>query len=944
MQQSVSLSILNVNNPDNALDRIELFSRCREKMARELDSILESILPVIANDLELAAQQGKQSIDEQRQLYSAAATLRMEKRTRIAAAHAAFNERSLRCLEISIKDASSKQALSLLQEDELEVQILAADLAAWLREERPAVCLAFAKRIEHLTQRQWPNDDLQPLGPRTVGSAVGAALRSLARGGTVKLSIKNIAVTRLRISLSSLINDMNEELITLRVLPDWVPEIEKQAMRAEPAEMPDLPLPVVWQAGSTVSANAAPTSPVSTAAVAMPTTAQPVPIPAPTPTPTPATSASAPPAPAPAPAPEQIAPPAPAESSTSDSADYDQAKNAQANHAVNISALAADVSRKLDRSPLATVETASKLRVLPTLQPVLDIERDAVAFAHSIGTVPYSRESRREFFNNVRDRLRAASANSAQVATVEVVGAMFDYVVDDRRLPEPAKPLLWRLQQPTVALSLLDPGYLSNEPRSLRRLIENFGAIATAYSDEFVNGGELHRRLETVVRAVEIVSSALQTRSAVISQQVDREYGRAVRNVTKLVDRVVNERTTLESTPARQNRRDYRRRPDKQREIEVSEKLRLMLEERIGHHQIPDSAKDFILSVWLRHLRTAVLRDGEESTEFKLALEVVDDLLWSMETGARKQSRGALAKRIPPLIRMLTSGLREIGAREEEHKSFFDELFLLHLRKMRRDGLAQGETTEFSALSPLTSLPTLRDEIETQSSAGKKKVVDSPPTVPSFVPPDTTVIGNADKNTERDVTRSGQSDATSESPTRPRVSRTSSSRNRRSEIIPATIRKPDIVRKPDAATPNTKTTAPNIKTSAETPSELISSEINPVVPNTPNAQGTVDAPADDRGPEQKLLEVLHSLDLNDPPQSLDRLEIGIERLLETVDRGQWLALAGTDGITSIAKIAWVNSRRTVILLVRHPDRRALSLRMDELKRRAELGRAYLIAG
>ncbi len=915
-------------------------------MSIELDSILDSILPVIANDIEASAQHGKQSMDEQRQLYSAAATLRMEKRARIAAAHVAFNERALRCLEVSGNEGSAKQALGLLQEDELEVQILAADLAALLREEQPGSCLSFARRIEHLTQRQWPNDDLQPLGPRTIGSAVGAALKSLTNGGTIKLAIKTFAVTRLKISLSQLILQMNEDLIARGILPEWTPEIEKQAARAEADTMPDLPLPAVWQPTSSTT-DALPVAAVQPEAAdrdsepgvsALP---PPSPVPASAPPPPPEAEAATSPAPAPAPAPavqaENTAPAHPARS----------------DHAVNISALAADVSRKLDRSPLAAIENASKLRVLPTLQPVLDIERDAVAFAHSIGTVPYSRESRREFFNNVRDRLRDGSANPAQVATVEVVGAMFDYVVDDRRLPEPAKPLFWRLQQPTLALSLLDPGYLSNEPRSLRRLIENFGAIATAYSDEFVKGGELHRRLETVVRAVEIVSSALQTRSAVISQHVDREYGRAVRNVTKLVDRVVNERTTLESTPARQNRRDYRRRPDKQREIEVSEKLRLMLEERIDNHQIPDSAKEFILSVWLRHLRTAVLRDGEESTEFKLALEVVDDLLWSMETGVRKQSRGALAKRIPPLIRMLTSGLREIGAREEEHKSFFDELFLLHLRKMRRDGSAQGETTEFSALSPLTSLPTLRDEISAESATGKSeqagtatakrsKSSNIAPVIPSFVPPNTTIIGddanNGDKGGNRSKGENGETgrnvgtvrterndnkgiaSAARADPLKPRVSRAPT---RWPEIIPATIKKSEETKPIDAASVQPVAADPNAAAGKTT--------------------GSKDDAADDRGPEQKLLEVLHSLDLSDPPQALDRREIEVDRLLETVDRGLWLALVGNDGITSIAKIAWVNSRRTVILLVRYPDRRALSLRMDELKRRADVGRAYLIA-
>ena len=229
--------------------------------------------------------------------------------------------------------------------------------------------------------------------------------------------------------------------------------------------------------------------------------------------------------------------------------------------------------------------------MLPTLQPVVEIERDAVAFAHAIGAMPYSRQARGEFFGNVRTRMREAGAAPAQVAVVDLVAAMFDYVIDDRRLPEAAKPLVWRLQQPAVSLTLLDPAYLGDDPRSLRKLVEHFGAISTAFGDDIVRGSELYRRLETVVRAVEIVSSALQSRSAVMAQQVEKEYSRAARSVGQLIDRVVRERRTLEETPSRRNRRDYARRPSRERERLVTEHLRALLAERLDRHQAPESAR-----------------------------------------------------------------------------------------------------------------------------------------------------------------------------------------------------------------------------------------------------------------------------------------------------------------------------------------------------------------
>src|SRR5690606_22610925 len=216
-------------------------------------------------------------------------------------------------------------------------------------------------------------------------------------------------------------------------------------------------------------------------------------------------------------------------------------------------------------------------------------------------------------------------------------------------------------------------------------LVENFGAIANAFAYDLTRGSELYRRMETVVRAVEIVTSALQTRSAVMSKQVEREYTRAAGHVSQLIERIVRERTALESTPGRRNRRDYTRRPSREQEREVTERIQRLLDERLARHTVPESVQEFLRKVWLRHLRTAVLRDGEDSGEFRVALQVVDDLLWSLaDEGPGHVSRRELVQRIPPLIQVLTQGLRAIGAREEEHRGFFDELFLIHLRRLQR--------------------------------------------------------------------------------------------------------------------------------------------------------------------------------------------------------------------------------------------------------------------
>lgn len=763
--------------------RSTLFARARESLADALSRAATDGLPGIAHELEAAAEHALEPHDRHA-LLSAATRLRREAATRVARIAETLAHRALRCLEQLRADGETdeERALALLDDVELEAQILAADLARAVRERAGEVYPRYVARLRHLCDVSWRDDALNPLGARTLAAAAVATVGELADDVRTRAVLRHLA-------LGAYTGPIAEAIVALeQLLRDaGVPEVAA----------PDETAPASIETREGMSA----------------------------------------PAPATAVAPEAV------EREAEQPQAAERAAAPPPDHEAGIARLLAATVRAdrdaatLGSSPFAARAGGEHLHVLPTLQPVLDIERDAVAFAHAIGAMPYSRQARGEFFGNVRTRLRDCAASPAQVAVVDVVAAIFDYVIDDRRLPEVAKPLVWRLQQPAVALSLLDPAYLGDDPRSLRRLVEHFGAITTAFSEDIARGSELYRRLETVVRAVEIVTSALQARSAVMAQQVEKEYSRAARSVGQLIERVVRERRALEETPGRRNRRDYARRPDHERERQVTERLLAMLGERLDRHEAPESVRDFVVNVWLRHLRTAMLRNGEDSADFRVSLQVVDDLLWSLD-GRERRSRRELAQRIPPLIRLMTQGVREIGAKDDEFKSFFDELFLIHLRRMQRRDRERGVSTR------------VRPPADEASARGD--------TAPSAGP------------------------------------------------APKTESAP-----PEAARAAARAPAPR---------------------EAPEAEGA----------ERRLLEILESLDLGDLPRDPVRRDLAPAQACAQIARGDWVEFVARGGERTHLKVAWINRRRTVVLLVRHADRRAMSLRMDELSERFERRAAWIV--
>lgn len=814
-------------------DRRGTFFPALDCAARAFDGALRESFVRVAGELESAGEQ--ESDQRARQsIYAAGALLRIESRARIEAASASLRERARRFADYVTRAADEDTALSLVEDDELRVQILAADLARVVRQSCPDYA-DYTARVRTLVPGAWEKDELNPLGARTIASAAVGAFAGL--GEPAEPTLRAALLQHVAGDLARVIDETHRWLRARSVPP--APPLESAPQGAAAAGL--LPQErAARQERALPQERAVPPD----GAPDMPSNALVAPPSAPTHADEAGTSLAG-----------QVARPTPV---------------ARADRPV----ASAPARRPQGSSALVDADHRVRASVVPALQSATDLERDAVAFAHAAGVAPYTREARSVFFGNLRTRLREEGLPPGQTAVVDVVGAMFDYVVDDRRLPEPAKPLIWRLQQPSVALALLDPAYLGDDPRSLRRLVENIGAIANAFADDLARDSELHRRLETVVRSVEVVAEALQTRSTVIARQAEHEYERAARNVTQLVDRVVQERVTLEATPGKQNRRDYQRRPDRDREQEVTSRLRDLLGERLQSRSVPESVREFLLNVWLRHLRTAFLRDGEDSAEFNVAMKVVDDLIWSLDSLKERQSRRQLAQKIPPLISLLTQGLRAMGARDEEFKPFFDELFLIHLRKMQRRQRT-GDSLRGSTRSGTTVASITDDEGDPITANG-----------PQLSGPQ----GN-----------------------------------------------------PSAAPPVSLARATPVATAARTAPVA---DVSRVADVPPGDSGSRSAPASvepHNGTGQRLLEVLASIDLSDLPAVPRQIDVGPDQAVDTLQRGDWVQLAGRPGPSLLAKVAWINARRTVVLLVRHPDRRALSMRASELRDRFERGQAMRIA-
>jgi hypothetical protein len=806
-------------------DRFSLFTETRERLggrfARALDEGFLAVAEQLTRPAEGAGEHSAQALGE------AAADLFDSHAQRARRGLTTLTDLTSRLLELDRNGPADDEEslLGLLHASELDVQILADELANALRDALEGTYSAWVRRIDSLTRGRG-SEVRCPLGAAALAAATIDAVQPLVSVRAIRPVLRAALLEQIVPRLARVVRETDQWLAGRRTLiaVPAPPQSRADAARGEV-------LAVAASTGTDVGAASPPEAGTESTVVSG--------------------------------LPDALA-----------------------------TTLA--MAHSLGWSPVASgsTEPAPYLKASALPRPA-EFEQDAEAFAHGHGVAAYSREARRLYFAQPRGRMLQLGATPIQLASLDLVATMFDYLCNDPRLPRSVAPLMWRLQQPVATLSALDPGFLGDDRRSLRRLLETLVAISVAHAGELDRQTDAWRRLETVVRAVEVVAHSLHARAIVLGEQVKREFHRAEEGVAAIVARLQRDQEALDAAPGRRNRRDLSRRPSQEAEQAVTRRLEAELRRRLGRNEVPDAVQEFLLAVWLRHLRTAVLRDGEDSPQFRASMQVVDELLWTLDPQAPGLSRQQLARRIPPLIRTLQQGVSSIGARTDEYQPFLDALFLMHLRKMQkmpRDGAPESAEASSSPPTAQTEVrPPVLHEPLTQSS-----------TEPLSERLEITGLASTDDEGAVSTTRL--------SPDAPLGG------------VPDVDL--DLV-------PHERSTASASPADARAEAR-------------PSAEPSLELDRASRDGSARLPSLLAGIELDDVPRAPRRLQLMAEEAVATLRVGDWLEMTGKDGEVAQLKVAWINPGRTVVLMLRRSDRRVVSVRSSELQQRFARREASLI--
>lgn len=229
---------------------------------------------------------------------------------------------------------------------------------------------------------------------------------------------------------------------------------------------------------------------------------------------------------------------------------------------------------------------------------------------------------------------------------IDLVGMLFDFILDDENLPDACKTALSHLHTPYLKIALLDKALFTQHHHPARRLLNAMAQAGVLYGNEGDERGLLAKMHWVVERVIHGFSGDLGLFDSLIEEF--NEYVATLRHKVEL-----RERRAVEAAKGRD------------RLLGAREQALDVIQRCVDQRDLPAIIRNFLELTWADVLVFVLLRHGEQSTEWQRACEVAEQLAWS-GTALGDEDKQRLQEMRVPMLSDLRKGLELLGGYHED--------------------------------------------------------------------------------------------------------------------------------------------------------------------------------------------------------------------------------------------------------------------------------------
>ncbi len=301
---------------------------------------------------------------------------------------------------------------------------------------------------------------------------------------------------------------------------------------------------------------------------------------------------------------------------------------------------------------------------------------------------------------------RPSHVASIDEDTIDLVGMLFEFILDDHTLPAEMQVMLARLQIPYLKAAILDRKLFAHRQHPARRLLDALAEQAKGWSPESDRDGRLHDMVKhTVDQLLHEFDDDLGIFERLLLEL--QQFNETNRRRSELAEQRV-----AESTRGREKLEQARRRAARE------------IVERIDGRKLPPLVHEVLARAWANHLVLLLLRQGEESAEFRDALRFVDDFIASTRPAQDAAARQQLRQLLPGIERALRQGLVNVAFQPQDIERLLAQLrdwYGQQLGEPARSAAPAAEATAAAAVAipesiqPIVEPPAEADELPEES-------------------------------------------------------------------------------------------------------------------------------------------------------------------------------------------------------------------------------------
>jgi hypothetical protein len=237
-----------------------------------------------------------------------------------------------------------------------------------------------------------------------------------------------------------------------------------------------------------------------------------------------------------------------------------------------------------------------------------------------------------------QQRMSAADAD-----IIDLVGMLFDFILQDEHLPDSVKALLSQLHTPILKVAILDPKFFLRSRHPARKLLNAMAQAGALCSEEETDEHGVFAKLKWIV---ERILDEFEGKTEIFGGLLDdfNVFLDNFRRRTKLL-----EKRAVETAKGRERLREARQTVSRE------------IVDRTWNRKLPKVAEELLMGPWANYLALVCLRHGTDSSEWQAGLSVANEVIWSVEPKVTESERATLRAKAPGLEKAIKQGLAAIG-------------------------------------------------------------------------------------------------------------------------------------------------------------------------------------------------------------------------------------------------------------------------------------------